>query len=154
MPRRQFAGIDDLKAHAGQEVAVSDWLEIRQERIDLFAEATNDHQWIHVDPGRAAAESPFGTTIAHGYLTLSLLSQFGYATIGIDQQFRMQINYGVNKVRFMNPVKCGSRIRARYLLLDVTDVEGGWQVRFQVTVEMEGVEKPACVAETLTRYYE
>lgn len=153
MPRRQFAGIDDLKASAGEEVAVSDWMEISQERIDLFAQATNDHQWIHVDPARAALESPFGTTIAHGYLTLSLLSQFGYATIGIDQQFRMQINYGVNKVRFMNPVKSGSRIRARYQLLDVIDVQGGWQVRFQVTVEIEGVDKPACVAETLTRYY-
>jgi acyl dehydratase len=153
MPRRQFSGIDDLRAHAGQEVAVSDWLEITQERVNQFAQATNDHQWIHVDPERAAKESPFGTTIAHGYLTLSLLSQFGYATIGIDQEFQMQINYGVNKVRFMNPVKTGSRIRARYLLLDVTDVPGGWQTRFQVTVEIEGVEKPACVAETLTRYY-
>lgn len=153
MPQRQFADIEDLQRHAGQEVAVSDWLEITQERINAFADATSDHQWIHVDVERCKRESPFGTTIAHGFLTLSLIPQFSYATLSVGGKFRMTINYGCNKVRFMSPVKSGSRIRNRYTLLEVSQVEGGWQSRFQVTIEIEGQQKPACVAETLSRYY-
>jgi acyl dehydratase len=153
MPQREFADIGELRACAGQEVAISDWMEVTQERIDTFADATNDHQWIHVDEERCRQESPFGTTIAHGFLTLSLIPQFSYATISIRQKFRMSINYGCNKVRFMSPVPCGSQIRNRYQLLEVSDVDGGWQTRWQVTVEIAGKEKPACVAETLSRYY-
>ncbi|MBI3210055.1 MAG: MaoC family dehydratase [Candidatus Solibacter usitatus] len=153
MPKREIAGIAELQTLTGQEVAVSDWLEIAQPRIDAFAEATNDHQWIHVDTERCKRESPFGTTIAHGFLTLSLISQFSYATVGFRENFAMSLNYGCNKVRFMSPVKCGSRIRARFALVELTQIEGGWQGRWQVTIEIEGQQKPACVAETLGRYY-
>ncbi|MBI4903534.1 MAG: MaoC family dehydratase [Acidobacteria bacterium] len=153
MPQREFSSVAELQSYAGQEVAISDWLEITQERINSFADATSDHQWIHVDTERCKRESPFGTTIAHGFLTLSLLPMFSYSTITIRESFRLTLNYGCNKVRFMSPVKCGVRIRARYTLLDVTSVEGGWQSRWQVAIEIEGQEKPACVAETISRYY-
>src|ERR1051325_8465127 len=122
MPQRQFADMEELSSCVGQEVAVSDWLEITQERINAFADATSDHQWIHVDVERCRRESPFSTTIAHGFLTLSLLPQFSNATIRIRQTFRMMLNYGCNKVRFMSPVKCGARIRNRYTLLAVETV--------------------------------
>jgi acyl dehydratase len=154
MPKREIDGIGELRSLTGQEVAVSDWLEITQERINAFAAATNDHQWIHVDPERCRKESPFGVTIAHGYLTLSLISQFSYAAIGIRQEFALTINYGCNKVRFPAPVKCGARIRSRHQLLEVTDLKGGWQTRWQVIIEIEGQDKPACVAETISRFYE
>lgn len=153
MAKREVETIEELQGLVGQEVAVGDWLEVTQERISAFAAATDDHQWIHVDAERCARESPFGATIAHGFLTLSLLSRFSYASIGIRQPFKMTINYGLNKVRFPSPVRCGSRIRTRHQLLEVTPVKGGWQSRWQVTVEIEGSDKPACVAETLTRYY-
>ncbi len=153
MPLREFANIAELQSCTGQEVAVSDWLEVTQERINAFADATSDHQWIHVDAERCSRESPFGTTIAHGFLTLSLLPKFSYETIRVNEKFRLTLNYGCNKVRFMSPVKCGARIRNRYTLLEVSAVEGGWQSRWQVTVEIEGQQKPACVAETLSRYY-
>jgi acyl dehydratase len=153
MTKREVETIQELQELAGQEVAVGEWLEVTQDRIDAFADATDDHQWIHVDVERCARESPFGTTIAHGFLTLSLLPRFSYAAIGIRQPFKMTINYGLNKVRFPAPVRCGSRIRTRHQLLEVAEVKGGWQSRWQVTVEIEGSEKPACVAETLTRYY-
>ena len=142
-----------LLDHVGAELGPTEWVTIDQARIDQFAEATGDHQWIHVDVERCRKESPFGTTIAHGFLTLSLISRFTYETIAIRESFRMSINYGCNKVRFMSPVKCGSRIRNRYTLLELTHIEGGWQSRWQVTVEIEGQQKPACVAETLGRYY-
>lgn len=154
MPKREVADMGELQTLVGSEVGVSDWLEVDQARIDAFAAATNDHQWIHVDAERCRRESPFGTTIAHGFLTLSLLSQFSYATIAVKQPFAMTINYGSNKVRFVSPVLCGSRIRSRYKLEEVAPVPGGWQTRWQVTVEIDGQPKPACVAETLTRYYE
>ena len=153
MPKRELEGIEELRTLVGEEVGVSEWLEITQQRISDFAAATNDFQWIHVDPERCRTESPFGTTIAHGYLTLSLISQFSYATIGVKQSFAMTINYGCNKVRFISPVKCGARIRSRHQLLEVSDVEGGWQTRWNVTVEIEGQQKPACVAETIGRFY-
>lgn len=153
MPEREIPDIAGLQSLTGEEVAVNDWIEVTQERINAFADATGDHQWIHVDAGRCARESPFGTTIAHGFLTLSLIPRFTDTAIRIRQKFAMTINYGCNKVRFPHPVRCGSRLRARHRLLEVAEVAGGWQARWQVTIEMEGVTKPACVAETVTRYY-
>lgn len=142
--------IDELTNKIGQELSVGDWLTVSQERIDAFAEATEDRQWIHIDHDRAAA-GPFGGTIAHGFLTLSLIA-------GISPPFdvegtRMGINYGLDRVRFISPVPSGSRVRTRAKLVDVTEVEGGVQLKTEVTVEIEGGTKPACVAETLTRLY-
>src|SRR6266478_4884909 len=153
MPRREIADIEELKSLVGQEVAVGDWLEITQERINQFADATDDHQWIHVDPERCKRESPFGTTIAHGYLTLSLIPSLNQRSLAIRQPFRMKINYGSNRVRFTSPVPVGSRIRNRITPLEVSDAPGGWQARWQVTIEIEGKEKPACVAEVISRMY-
>jgi acyl dehydratase len=144
--------IDDLKARVGEEFGIGDWLEVTQERIDQFADATGDHQWIHVDPEKAKS-GPFGTTIAHGYLTLSLIPALGGGTLPIGQPIKMGINYGLDRVRFINPVKVGSRVRARRTLSDVSEVPGGVQLKVTVTVEIEGEEKPACVAETLSRLY-
>jgi acyl dehydratase len=147
--------IDDVRSlqeRIGQEVATSDWLEVTQEQIDQFADATSDRQWIHVDPERAAAESPFNTTIAHGFLTLSLLSTLIHDAIQFTG-VRMAINYGLNRVRFVAPVKSGSRIRARFLPLVLDEVDGGVQVTWQATVERERGDKPACVAEWIVRYY-
>src|SRR5262249_49481696 len=143
----------ELKSLEGQEVAVGDWLEITQERINQFADATNDHQWIHVDPERCGRESPFGTTIAHGYLTLSLIPFLNQRSFHIRQPFGMTINYGSNRVRFMSPVPVGSRIRNRMTLLELAEFSGGWQARWQVTIEIEGKGKPACVAEIISRMY-
>ncbi|GAA2393904.1 MaoC family dehydratase [Streptomyces glaucosporus] len=149
---RVFASVDELRAAVGEELGVSDWLEIDQKRIDLFADATGDHQWIHVDPGKAAA-GPFGTTIAHGYLTLSLLPVLVPQLMRVEG-VRMGINYGVNKVRFPSPVPVGSRLRATGAVLDVAEVsEGCAQLTMRVTVEREGGEKPVCVAESVVRYY-
>jgi acyl dehydratase len=142
----------DLPQWVGKEVAVSDWLVITQARIDRFAEAAGDHQWIHVDPGRAAAESPYGGTIAHGFLTLSVLSQLLGETIEFDGR-RMGINYGVNRLRFTGPVPAGSRVRARFQLGAVEPIEGGVQTAWHVTVEREGEAKPALVTEWLIRHY-
>ncbi|HEY7468112.1 MAG TPA: MaoC family dehydratase [Acidimicrobiia bacterium] len=142
----------DLQQLVGTEIGVSDWLEISQDRVDAFADATDDHQWIHIDQEKAAA-GPFGGTIAHGFLTLSLtvtLSSQVELDVGSP---RMAINYGLEKVRFPAPVPVGSRIRARVGLVSVADVEGGIQVNRQVTIEVEGTEKPAMVAETVSRYY-
>jgi acyl dehydratase len=141
-----------LEDRIGQEIAVSDWLEVTQARINQFADATGDHQWIHVDAARAAAESPFETTIAHGFLTLSLLSTLIREAIHVDG-LRMAINYGLNRVRFVSPVPAGSRIRALITLQAVDEVTGGFQVVWQVTVERERGEKPACAAEWIVRYY-
>jgi len=146
MEAAQFEGL------VGTEIGVTDWMDMEQERVNTFADATNDHQWIHVD-GEKAAAGPFGTTIAHGYLTLSL-------TVPMVQEVeldvgdpKMAINYGLEKVRFPAPVPVGSRIRSRVHLVAVTDVAGGIQVNRRVTVEVEGTEKPAMVAETVIRYY-
>jgi acyl dehydratase len=154
LPRREVADIQELKSLVGQEVAVGDWLQITQERINQFAEATIDHQWIHEDVERCKRESPFGTTIAHGYLTLSLIPHLSHSSFTIKQPLRMAINYGSNKVRFTNPVPAGSHVRNRMKLLEVTDIAGGWQVRWQVTVEIAGQDKPACVAEVISRLYD
>lgn len=153
MPKREIAGIEELQSLVGEEVAVSDWLEVTQERINRFADATGDHQWIHVDVERCRRESPFGAAIAHGFLTLSLISKLTYDSIALREAFPITINYGLNKVRFISPVPTGSRIRSRHRLLEVTPVPGGWHCRWQVTIEVEGSQKPACVAETLTRLY-
>lgn len=142
----------DLRARVGQELAVSDWLEMTQERVMQFAEATGDKQWIHVDVERAAKESPYGATIAHGFLTLSLLSQFMREAVEIEG-LRMAVNYGLNRVRFPAPVRVGARIRSRFALYGVKDVEGGVEAVYGVTVEVEGGGKPCCVAEWVVRYY-
>jgi acyl dehydratase len=147
--------IDDVRSlrdRIGEEIAASDWVEISQARIDQFAEATGDTQWIHVDAARAAAESPFKTTIAHGFLTLSLMS----ALIREAMQFhhlRLAINYGMNRMRFVAPVPAGSRIRARFMPVSVEDVSGSVQVTWQVTIDREHSDKPCCVAEWIVRYY-
>ena len=142
----------DMHDHVGAALGPSDWLEVTQERIDRFAEATGDDQWIHVDPEKAA-QGPFGTTIAHGFLTLSLLVKFQYEVRPERGEFRMGINYGVNKVRFPAPVPVGSRIRAHFEILELSEVEGGVQVVTKGTVEREGEEKPVCVAEMVSRHY-
>lgn len=142
----------DFQDRIGTEIGVSDWMEITQDRVDAFAAATDDHQWIHVDRDRAAA-SPFGGTIAHGFLTLSLTVALS-AQVPLDVGSPMMgINYGLEKVRFPAPVSVGSRIRARVGLVSVTDVEGGIQLNRQVIIEVEGTEKPAMVAETVSRLY-
>jgi acyl dehydratase len=141
-----------LRARVGQELGTSDWLEITQDRIAAFADATGDHQWIHVDPQRAAAEGPFGTTIAHGFLTLSLISSLMRETLSIGG-LRMTINYGLNRVRFVSPVPRGSRIRVHLVLAAVEEVADAVQATWAVTVEREGSARPALVAEWLVRYY-
>lgn len=146
-----FASLDDVRAAVGTVVSTSDWLEIDQKRVDLFAEATGDLQWIHTDPARAA-QGPFGTTIAHGYLTLSLIPLLAGDALRVPG-VRMGVNYGTNKVRFPAPVPVGSRVRATVKLLSVEDVAGGVQLTSQVTIEREGGDKPVCVAETVSRMY-
>ena len=144
--------IRSLESRVGQEVGVSPWVEITQERIDTFARAIDDFQWIHVDPARAR-QSPFGGTIAHGFLTLSLLSHLSEQTFSFTDR-RMGINYGLNRVRFTSPVPAGSRVRARFTLLKFEKIEGnGVQVTWTATVEIEGATKPALVAEWLGRHY-
>jgi acyl dehydratase len=142
----------ELRAKVGQEIAVSEWLAIDQKRINQFADATEDHQWIHVDPARAATESPFKTTIAHGFLTLSLVSVLLRRTISFSR-FRMAINYGLNRVRFVSPVPVGSRVRARFTPAAIEETGGSIQVTWAITIERDGGEKPCCVAEWLVRYY-
>ncbi|MFD4576796.1 MaoC family dehydratase [Streptomyces sp. NPDC058417] len=148
---RIFTSPDDLRAAVGENLGYTDWLEVDQKRIDLFAEATGDHQWIHVDPERAAS-GPFGTTIAHGYLTLSLLPLFGPQLISVEGA-KMGVNYGTNKVRFPATVPVGSRLRATATVAKVEDVTGGVQLTLAFVVEREGGEKPVCVAESVSRYY-
>ncbi len=147
----RFPHLADLQALVGQELALSDWLRVDQARIDQFAQATGDHQWIHVDPVRAAA-GPFGATVAHGFLTLSLLPKLFEIGFAVDD-VKMGINYGLNRVRFAAPVRVGSRLRARFKLLSFEPLEGGAQLTIAVTIELEGSDKPACVAETVTRRY-
>jgi acyl dehydratase len=144
---RTFNGLDELAAAKGELLGHSDWHLVTQEQVDQFAEATGDHQWIHVDPERAAA-GPFGRTIAHGYLTLSLIPRLAQEIYRVDG-LRMGINYGTNKVRFPSPVPVGSRVRASAELADVVDVTQGKQAVVRVTIEIEGQDKPACVAETV-----
>jgi acyl dehydratase len=152
MTATKIENLKELQGRVGQEVAVSQWFEVTQERINLFAEATEDRQWIHTEPERARRESPFKTTIAHGFLTLSLLSELMKQAIDVGG-LRMGINYGLNRVRFVSPVPAGARIRARFTLAEVEEISGGLQATWSVTVEREGGDKPCCVAEWLVRYY-
>ena len=141
----------DLKAAIGKNLGHTEWLEITQDRINKFADATGDHQWIHVDPERAK-NGPFGATIAHGYLTLSLAPYFMPKLIEVNN-VKMGINYGTNKVRFPAPVPVGSKLRGKGELLEVEEVKGGVQSVLRVTIEIQGEDKPACVVETISRYY-
>ena len=148
---RQFGSLEELGREIGQVVGTSDWITITQPAIDEFARATGDLQWIHVDPERAA-QGPFGTTIAHGFLTLSLLPQMGESAISLGG-VRMGVNYGLNKVRFPAPVPVGSRLRGHFKLTGFEPIEGGAQITLEVTMEREGSAKPVCVAESLSRRY-
>jgi acyl dehydratase len=149
---KTFNTLAELSAHVGTTVAVSEWLTISQDQINQFAQATGDHQWIHVDPERAA-QGPFGTPIAHGFLTLSLIPRFMETSMQV-LHVRMGVNYGLNKVRFISPVQVNSRLRAHLKLLEVLPVDnGGVQQAWEVTIEREGAAKPACVAEALVRQY-
>jgi acyl dehydratase len=153
MPPRIIDGVAQLKTLVGQEVGVSDWLTINQSLINAFAETTGDTQWIHCDVERARKESPFGKTIAHGFLTLSLLPQLQRQAVTVRGDFKMGINYGLNRVRFTAPVPVDSRIRTRTTLQSMEEFSGGVQVAWGVKVEVEGSEKPALIAEWLGRLY-
>jgi acyl dehydratase len=149
---KTFQTLAELSAHVGQEVAVSEWLTVTQEQINLFAQATGDHQWIHVDVEKATA-GPFGAPIAHGFLTLSLIPKFFETAVRVENA-RMGVNYGLNRVRFTAPVPVGSRLRAHLKLLECKPIESdGYQMTWEVTVEREGSERPVCIAESLSRRY-
>jgi acyl dehydratase len=152
MSGRVIESVEVLREFVGQEVGVSDWLDVTQALVDDFARTTGDQQWIHVDPDRARTESPFGTTVAHGFLTLALLSRLHAQAVRVGGGYRMGINYGLNRVRFPAPVPTGSRIRARSTLQSFDEVPGGCQLVWSVTMEVEGGTKPALVAEWLVRY--
>jgi acyl dehydratase len=149
---RQFATVADLQAEVGNEVAVSEWMTISQERVNQFAEATDDPQWIHVDVERAKRESPFGGTIAHGYMTLSLIPALFESVVDLPAG-KMSINYGLNKVRFPSPMLVGGRLRGRFKLLAIEPMDGCVQSIWQMTIEREGSDKPVCVAESVLRKY-
>jgi acyl dehydratase len=149
---REIHSLAELKALIGEEVAQSDWVEISQERVNTFADATGDHQWIHIDVERAKRESPFGGPIAHGFLTLSLLPMLLANALHLTY-VKMGVNYGLNKVRFPSPVPVGSRLRARMKLLAIEDIKDGAQMTWEVTIEREGQDKPVCVAESISRCY-
>jgi acyl dehydratase len=152
MTMKTFKTLSDLTAHVGQEVAVSDWVTVTQEQINQFAQATGDHQWIHVDVERAKA-GPFGAPIAHGFLTLSMVPRFFEESVAIEE-VGMSVNYGLNKVRFMAPVQVGSRLRGRLTLVSSDPIDNnGVQMVWDVVVEKEGLAKPVCVAQTVTRRY-
>ncbi len=146
-------GLEALKSFVGREVVTTDWVQVTQERIQSFAEATEDRQWIHVDRERAARQSPYGATVAHGFLTLSLLSQLLTQSIKIPSGVSMSINYGLNRVRFPAPVPAGSKIRARFSLQSLKELPKAFEAVWSVVVERQGAEKPCCVAEWLVRYY-
>ncbi len=148
---RTFATLAELEPLVGEHIADSDWIAVTQERIRLFAEATNDHQWIHVDPERAKT-GPFGTTIAHGFFTLSLLPEMSASAIEVLDT-RMGVNYGLNRVRFPAPVPTDSRLRGRFKLLRFEPLEGGAQLTFEVRMEREGADKPVCIAESIGRRF-
>ena len=147
---KKFSGLDEFGAAEGSQLGPTDWLEVTQERVNLFADATDDHQWIHVDPERAA-NGPFGGRIAHGLLTLSLLPHFTHQLYTVDN-VAMAINYGYNKVRFITPVRVGSKVRARAEIAKVDQLDGAVQATVTVTVEIEGSDKPAAVAESIVRF--
>jgi acyl dehydratase len=147
---KKFSGLDEFVAAEGAELGPTDWLEVTQDRVNLFADATDDHQWIHVDPERAA-NGPFGGTIAHGLLTLSLLPHFTHQLYTVDN-IAMAVNYGYNKVRFITPVRVGVKIRARAQIAKVDQLDGAVQATVTVTVEIDGSDKPAAVAESIVRF--
>jgi acyl dehydratase len=149
---RTITGLDELKQAEGEELGVSDWHEVSQKDIDAFADATGDHQWIHVDPERATKESPFGGPIAHGYLTLSLLVPLFGGVLRVTDTV-MGVNYGLNKVRFPSPVPVGSKVRLTATLTNIEDIAGGKQLTFSCVIEREGGDKPVCIAEPVYRYY-
>ena len=153
MAKREFAHPNEMHKYVGQEIGVSDWVEVTQQKIDQFAEATGDHQWIHIDVERAKREMPGGKTIAHGYLTLSLLPKLNHGIWMVKKRSR-GVNYGSNKVRFTAPVPAGSRIRGHLTLKAVEPIQGGARVTMEATVEVEGSDRPALVAETLSLVYE
>lgn len=148
---KSYATLKELEHDIGGEAAVSDWIEVTQQRIDRFADATGDHQWIHLDPERAKA-GPFGTTIAHGFLTLSLLPAMAATAIEVRDTW-MGVNYGLNKVRFTAPVPSGGRVRGRFTLLKFEPLDGGAQLTYEVKMELEGSDKPVCIAESVGRRY-
>ncbi len=150
-PQTRYAQLTDLQALVGQDIGCSHWMPVDQARINLFAEATGDHQWIHTDPVRAAA-GPFGAPVAHGFLTLSLLPALFATAFEIDD-VRMGVNYGLNRVRFTSPVRVGSRVRGRFKLVSYEPLPGGAQLTVDATIEIEGADKPACVAQTVSRRY-
>jgi acyl dehydratase len=153
VPLVKIASADSLKDSIGHEIAVSDWIVVTQERINEFAKATGDQQWIHLDRDRAEKESPYGTTIAHGFLTLSLLSLLMQDAIQFEQPVRHAINYGLNRVRFPSAVRAGSRIRARFAIAAYKDLGNAVELVLSVTVDCEGSDKPACIAEWVVRHY-
>ena len=148
---KRFKTLAELQALVGQDIATSEWITVDQQRINLFADATGDHQWIHVDPARAAA-GPFGTTVAHGFLTLSLLPEMSASAFDIDES-TMGVNYGLNRVRFPAPVPVDSRLRGHFKLLSFEPIAGGAQMVVEVTMEREGGTKPVCVAESIVRRF-
>ncbi len=152
MAKVELEGLAALEACKGRELVISDWLKVTQRMVDAFAEVTGDPQWIHIDVKRARRESPFGTTVAHGFLTLSLLSLFLNRSV-VFGGTRMGVNYGFNKLRFTAPVKVGSRLRARFQVNELRPIEGGSQIIWSVTIECEGQQKPVLVAEWITRRY-
>jgi acyl dehydratase len=153
MPPLVVSNPQSLKELVGKEIGVTEWFHVTQERIALFAEATEDRQWIHLDQARANEESPYGATIAHGFLTLSLISQFLKSAIQIQNGVRLAVNYGLNRVRFPAAVHVDSRIRARVALVDLKGLPDSVEATLAVTIEREQSEKPACVAEWIVRYY-
>ena len=153
MSPRIINGSAELKSAIGEHLGYSPWMEISQERVNQFAEATGDHQWIHIDVERAKKESPFGGPIAHGYLTLSLAPVL-LPQVVVSTGFKMGVNYGCNKVRFMSPVPVGAKLRLGVVIKSVDDIAGGAQVTYELPVEIEGNPKPACVAEVIYRTYE
>ena len=152
MPTLVLESLHSLKDYVGREIATTQWLPVTQERIRQFAEATGDHQWIHVDPERAQRESPYGAAIAHGFLTLSLVSHFMREAIQLPSEVRQTINYGLNRVRFPAAVRAGEKIRARVRLQSYRELPGGVEAVFDITMEAENAVKPCCVAEWILRY--
>ena len=148
---RMFSTFEEIEAATGQEIGVTDWVEITQERVNLFADATDDHQWIHVDPARAK-DGPFGGAIAHGFLSLSLATRFWSELFDL-QGVTTKVNYGLEKVRFVSPVKVGARVRMNAVIAEVSEVRGGYQFTVDQTFEVEGGSKPAVVARSLYRFY-
>jgi acyl dehydratase len=153
MPARVIDGISELSQLKGQEAGVSEWVQVTQDMINRFADLTGDHQWIHVNVDRAARESPFQTTVAHGFLTLSLISTLMHDAVEVRGDFKLTVNYGFNKLRFPAPVSAGSRIRAHVTVNSLREVENGVEIAWGISVEIEGKEKPALAAEWLTRMY-